>query len=66
MKRVKKSGGKKPSSGGKKYTINCAGAKAVKAVLDLMIEENPQWKETTNLNSDVMYLGHTTKDEEIY
>lgn len=43
-----KSVGDKKAAGGKKHTINCAGAKAVKAVLDLMIEQNPSWKETTN------------------
>ena len=60
------SAGKKSELGGQKYTINCAGAKAVKAVLDLMIVQNPCWKETTKTNSDIMYLGHTAKDEEIY
>ena len=36
----------------------------MKPVVDQL--QNPTWKETTNANCDLMYLAHTTKDDEIY
>ena len=50
----------------KRVSVNCETAKTIKALFWQIIFENPGWKLTTSTNSDIMYLAHNTKDEDIY
>jgi len=50
----------------KKVSVNCETVKTIKSIFLQIMFENPGWKFTTNVNSDIIYLGHNTKDEDIY
>lgn len=50
----------------KKVSVNCETAKTIKALFLQIMFENPGWKLTTSVHSDIIYLGHNTKDEDIY
>ena len=50
----------------KSVKVNCDSAKTIRPLFEQIIFENPGWKLTSSLNSDIIYLGHNTKDDDIY